>query len=148
MNVNPVHQRAGNLLHVALNHRLRATAFTGTVVEKSARLRVTSLLNESSFICRLWAGDATPSPDMRYKPDTPRWSEHIGVLQKGREDWPAESVHDRPGAADCNLRLARRRRSCLQGLVLKFELECFAASECSLFPASLGLSEIENSWRN
>ena len=37
MNVNPVHQRPGNLLHVALNHRLGAAAFAGTIIEESAR---------------------------------------------------------------------------------------------------------------
>jgi hypothetical protein len=46
MDIDAVEQRPGDFSHVALDHGLGAMTFTGTVIEVTARLRVTSLLND------------------------------------------------------------------------------------------------------
>ena len=51
MDVGAVHEWAGNLRNVALDHRGRALAVAGTVIVESAGLRVLSLLKNNSSIC-------------------------------------------------------------------------------------------------
>jgi len=46
-------------------------AFSRTIVEKSAWLRVTSLLNENSFISQLWVGEEVRFPRSDTKTDSP-----------------------------------------------------------------------------
>jgi hypothetical protein len=50
MDVDAVDQRARNFRDVALNLRRRAVALARGIAEKSARLRVTSLLKHNSSI--------------------------------------------------------------------------------------------------
>jgi hypothetical protein len=52
MNVDAVEERPGDLGDVALNHGRGTHALAGFVIEVTARLRVSSLLNLTCFICQ------------------------------------------------------------------------------------------------
>ena len=52
MYIDAIEQWTGDLGDVALDHGRSAHALTGLVVEVTAGLRVSSLLNPTCFICR------------------------------------------------------------------------------------------------
>jgi hypothetical protein len=59
MYIDAIEQWTGDLGDVALDHGRSAHALTGLVVEVTAGLRVSSLLNPASFICQLLVLEST-----------------------------------------------------------------------------------------